>query len=412
MKCPSFPLADSSHNYYDDVERRTPHDHPPQVRRAAQSAGPLCGRARAAAGEPRLRSGLHRPHDLHRLDRGEGWHDAKLQPYGPLVLDPATSVFHYAQELFEGLKAYRQPNGSIVAFRPYANAARFNQSAQRMAMPELPEETFVESLELLVQTDRDWVPTAEGHSLYLRPFMIATQQALGVNHPSRNYKYMVIASPAASYFTGGLKPVSVWLSTEYTRAAPGGTGFAKCGGNYAAAFVAQRQAVEEGCDQVVWLDAFEHRWVEEMGGMNLFFVFGDRLVTPALTGTLLPGITRDSILSLAERAGIQGGGGQDLHRGVAGGLRVRRAHRGLRLRHRRRRHPRRLRQGRRPELDRRRRHARSGHDEDPRGARGHPVRQPPRHPPLDPQDLLTVAAPARLSPGGGRCAVGTCAGQG
>lgn len=221
------------------------------------------------------------------------------------MLDPATSVFHYAQELFEGLKAYRQPNGSIVAFRPYANAARFNQSAQRMAMPELPEETFVESLELLVQTDRDWVPTAEGHSLYLRPFMIATQQALGVNHPSRNYKYMVIASPAASYFTGGLKPVSVWLSTEYTRAAPGGTGFAKCGGNYAAAFVAQREAVEEGCDQVVWLDAFEHRWVEEMGGMNLFFVFGDRLVTPALTGTLLPGITRDSILSLAGELGYK-----------------------------------------------------------------------------------------------------------
>ncbi|MEU6409851.1 branched-chain amino acid aminotransferase [Microbispora sp. NPDC046933] len=234
---------------------------------------------------------------------GEGWHDAKLQPYGPLVLDPATSVFHYGQELFEGLKAYRQSNGSIAAFRPYANATRFNQSALRMAMPELPEEAFVESLELLVQTDRDWVPTTEGHSLYLRPFMIATQPALGVNHPSRSYKYMVIASPAASYFTGGLKPVSVWLSTEYTRAAPGGTGFAKCGGNYAAAFVAQRQAVEEGCDQVVWLDAFEHRWVEEMGGMNLFFVFGDRLVTPALTGTLLPGITRDSILSLAGELG-------------------------------------------------------------------------------------------------------------
>ncbi|WP_405086766.1 branched-chain amino acid aminotransferase [Microbispora sp. NBC_01389] len=234
---------------------------------------------------------------------GAGWHDARLQPYGPLVLDPATAVFHYAQELFEGLKAYRQSNGSIVAFRPYANAARFNQSAARMAMPALPEETFVESLELLVQTDREWVPTTEGHSLYLRPFMIATQTALGVNHPSQNYTFMVIASPAASYFTGGLKPVSVWLSTEYTRAAPGGTGFAKCGGNYAAAFVAQRQAVEEGCDQVVWLDAFEHRWVEEMGGMNLFFVFGDRLVTPSLTGTLLPGITRDSILSLAGELG-------------------------------------------------------------------------------------------------------------
>ncbi|GAB1822040.1 branched-chain amino acid aminotransferase [Herbidospora sp. RD11066] len=235
---------------------------------------------------------------------GVGWHDARLEPYGPLVLDPATSVFHYAQELFEGLKAYRQANGSIVAFRPYANAARFNASAARMAMPELPEDTFVESLELLVQTDRDWVPTAEGHSLYLRPFMIATQAGLGVNYPSKSYRYMVIASPAASYFAGGVKPVSVWLSTEYTRAAPGGTGFAKCGGNYAAAFVAQRQAVAEGCDQVVWLDAVEHRYVEEMGGMNLFFVFGDRLFTPALTGTLLPGITRDSILTFAADLGL------------------------------------------------------------------------------------------------------------
>ncbi|WP_425503736.1 branched-chain amino acid aminotransferase [Sphaerisporangium rubeum] len=236
---------------------------------------------------------------------GRGWHDARLTPYGPLTLDPATSVFHYAQELFEGLKAYRQAGGSIVTFRPYSNAARFNQSAARMAMPELPEDVFVESLELLVQKDREWVPTTEGHSLYLRPFMIATQPALGVNYPSRTYRFMVIASPAGAYFTGGVKPVSVWLSRDYTRAAPGGTGFAKCGGNYAAAFVAQRQAVENGCDQVVWLDAFEHRYVEEMGGMNLFFVYGDRLLTPALTGTLLPGITRDSVLTLAADLGLK-----------------------------------------------------------------------------------------------------------
>ncbi|MFI6919633.1 branched-chain amino acid aminotransferase [Nonomuraea spiralis] len=236
---------------------------------------------------------------------GEGWHDAKLLPYGPLTLDPATSVFHYAQELFEGLKAYRQISGSIVTFRPYANAARFNRSAERMAMPELPEEAFVESLELLVGADKEWVPTTEGHSLYLRPFMIATQAGLGVNYPSKTYKYMVIASPAASYFSGGIKPVSVWLSTDYTRAAPGGTGFAKCGGNYAAAFVAQREAVENGCDQVVWLDAHKHEYVEEMGGMNLFFVFGNKLVTPALTGTLLPGITRDSILELADDLGLE-----------------------------------------------------------------------------------------------------------
>ncbi|MGI5492207.1 branched-chain amino acid aminotransferase [Microtetraspora malaysiensis] len=236
---------------------------------------------------------------------GRGWHDARLEPYGPLSLDPATAVLHYAQELFEGLKAYRQASGSIVSFRPHANAARFNRSAQRMAMPELPEETFVESLEVLVQADKEWVPTTEGHSLYLRPFIIATQVGLGVNYPSKSFRYMVIASPAASYFSGGIKPVSVWLSTDYTRAAPGGTGFAKCGGNYAAAFVAQREAVEQGCDQVVWLDAHEHRYVEEMGGMNIFFVYGDRLLTPALTGTLLPGVTRDSILTFAADLGLK-----------------------------------------------------------------------------------------------------------
>jgi branched-chain amino acid aminotransferase len=243
-----------------------------------------------------------------RWEEGRGWHDARLQPYGPLSLDPSTAVFHYAQELFEGLKAYRQADGSIVTFRPQANAARFNRSCRRMAMPELPEDAFVRSLELLVETDKDWVPTAEGHSLYLRPFMIATQRGLGVNHPSSSYQFIVIASPSAAYFTGGVRPVSVWLSRDYTRAAPGGTGEAKCGGNYAAAFVAQRQAVEEGCDQVVWLDAKEHEWVEEMGGMNLFFVYGRgadaRVMTPALTGTLLPGVTRDSLLKLAPDLGI------------------------------------------------------------------------------------------------------------
>jgi branched-chain amino acid aminotransferase len=241
-------------------------------------------------------------------DTEHGWHDAQLKPYGPLSLDPATKVFHYAQELFEGLKAYRQPDGSIVTFRPHANAARFNRSCERMAMPPLPEELFVRSLELLVTTDRDWVPTKAGHSLYLRPFIIATETGMGVNSPSSKYLFIVIASPSTAYFSGGVKPVSVWLSEDYTRAAQGGTGFAKCGGNYAAAFLAQSQAVQEGCDQVVWLDAVEHRWVEEMGGMNLFFVQGSgpeaRLLTPALTGTLLPGITRDSLLKLAPDLGI------------------------------------------------------------------------------------------------------------
>ena len=246
-----------------------------------------------------------------RWSAGDGWHDARLEPYGPFTLDPATSVLHYSQEFFEGLKAYRQDNGSIAMFRPDANAARFNSSARRMAMPELPEETFIRALELLVAQDREWVPAGEGNSLYLRPFMIATQRGLGVNHPSNEYLFCVIASPAASYFSGGVKPVTVWLSEDYTRAAPGGTGAVKAGGNYAAAFVAQQQAVDQGCDQVVWLDAAEHRWVEEMGGMNLFFVFdaaggeGPQIMTPALTGTLLPGITRDSLLRLAPELGIK-----------------------------------------------------------------------------------------------------------
>ncbi len=204
-----------------------------------------------------------------------GWHDARLEPYGPFTLDPATSVFHYAQEIFEGLKAYRTRGGEIVAFRPQANAARFNRSAARMAMPELPPGLFLRSLEVLVGQDRDWVPTAPEHSLYLRPFMIATQRGLGVNRPSGSYIFAVIASPAASYFRDGVQPVTVWLS---------------------------------GCDQVVWLDAAQHSWVEEMGGMNLFFVYGSgpqaRLVTPALTGTLLPGITRDTLLKLGPDLGV------------------------------------------------------------------------------------------------------------
>jgi branched-chain amino acid aminotransferase len=238
----------------------------------------------------------------------DGWHDGRLEPYGPLILDPATSVFHYAQEIFEGMKAYRQAGGPIVVFRPQANAARFNRSAARLAMPELPEAEFLRALELLVTQDREWVPSAEGHSLYLRPFMIATQRGLGVNRPSSSYLFTVIASPAAAYFRGGVQPVSVWLSEDYTRAAPGGTGEAKCGGNYAAAFAGQIQAVNSGCDQVVWLDAVERRWVEEMGGMNLFFVYGAgsqaRIMTPALTGTMLPGITRDSLLALGPDLGF------------------------------------------------------------------------------------------------------------
>jgi branched-chain amino acid aminotransferase len=212
-------------------------------------------------------------------------------------------VLHYGQEIFEGLKAYRQPDGSIASFRPDQNAARFIRSAQRLGMAELPAEVFLESIKQIVAIDGDWVPSNDDESLYLRPFLLATEVGLGVNKPSAEYAYLLIASPAGAYFAGGVKPVKVWLSTEYTRAAPGGTGEAKCGGNYAAAFVAQAHATSQGCDQVVWLDAAEHRWVEEMGGMNLYFVYGSgptaRIVTPALTGTLLPGVTRDSLLTLA-----------------------------------------------------------------------------------------------------------------
>jgi branched-chain amino acid aminotransferase len=244
-----------------------------------------------------------------RYSAEQGWHDAAVGPYAPFSLDPATSVLHYGQAIFEGLKAYRQADGSIASFRPDANAARFQSSAERLAMPRLPEEIFLESLRQLIAVDERWVPTKRGESLYLRPFMISTEAGLGVNRPANDYLYSLIASPAGMYFAGGVKPVSVWLSTEYVRAAPGGTGFVKCAGNYAASFVAQAQAVEKGCDQVVWLDAIERRWVEEMGGMNLFFVFGSgadaRVVTPELSGSLLPGVTRKSLLQLASDFGHQ-----------------------------------------------------------------------------------------------------------
>ncbi len=241
-----------------------------------------------------------------RWSAESGWHDAELVPYGPLELDPAVMVLHYGQAIFEGLKAYRHPDGSVALFRPLENARRFQRSARRLAMPELPEGLFLAAIEALVRQDRAWVPTGVDQSLYLRPFMFATEVGLGVR-PSDSYLFLLIASPAGAYFRGGVRPVTVWLSEEFSRAAPGGTGEAKCAGNYAASLVAQAAAAEQGCDQVVWLDAVEHRWVEEMGGMNLYFVQGSgssaRLLTPGLTGTLLPGVTRDSLLQLAADLG-------------------------------------------------------------------------------------------------------------
>jgi len=235
-----------------------------------------------------------------------GWHDARVTAYGPLSLDPSAAVLHYAQEIFEGMKAYRHADGSVWTFRPEVNAARFARSARRLALPELSETDFIASLRALVATDEKWVPAGNGgeDSLYLRPFMFASESFLGVR-PAAVVTYCVIASPAGPYFAGGLKPVSIWLSTDYTRAAPGGTGEAKCGGNYAASLAAQVQGSANGCDQVAFLDAVERKWVEELGGMNLFFVHRDgTLVTPELTGTILQGVTRSSIVELAADLGL------------------------------------------------------------------------------------------------------------
>lgn len=236
----------------------------------------------------------------------KGWHDATVSAYAPFTLDPAAAILHYAQSIFEGLKAYRHPDHSVATFRPEANAERFARSARRLAMPEFPQDAFVAACDALVSIDSDWVPSEPGMSLYLRPFMFASEAFLGVR-PSKEYIFCVIASPAAGYFSGGASGVSVYATEDYVRAAPGGTGEAKCGGNYAASLLAQQQAAAEGCDQVVWLDAIEHKYVEEMGGMNLFFVYGEgetaELVTPELTGTLLPGITRKSLVQAASDFG-------------------------------------------------------------------------------------------------------------
>jgi branched-chain amino acid aminotransferase len=241
-----------------------------------------------------------------RYRAGQGWYDARLTAYAPLQLDPSAATLHYAQSIFEGLKAYAQPDGTVATFRPEANAARFVRGAKRLAMPPVPEEAFLAAVDALVDADRDWVPTSTDQTLYLRPYQMACEPFLGVR-PAHEYLFLVIASPAGPYFPRGVQPVSVYLSEDYIRAGRGGTGDIKCAGNYAASLLAQEQAIAAGCDQVVWLDAHEKRYVEEMGGMNLFFVLGSgddaELVTPELTGTLLPGITRDSLIALAEEMG-------------------------------------------------------------------------------------------------------------
>ena len=234
-----------------------------------------------------------------------GWHAGRIEPYGPLSLDPATAVLHYAQETFEGMKAYRHEDGSIWSFRPEENAARMERSSHRLALPVLPVDDFVAAVDALVTVDQRWVPDNEGEkSLYVRPFMFASEAFLGVR-PAQHVTFMVIASPAGAYFKGGVRPVTLWLSEEYTRAGRGGMGAAKTGGNYASSLLPQREAIEQGCDQVVFLDSQELRYVEELGGMNMYFVHADgRIVTPE-TGTILEGITRASIIELAGKMGLQ-----------------------------------------------------------------------------------------------------------
>ena len=235
--------------------------------------------------------------------REQGWHDPQVLPYGPIQMDPAASVLHYGQEIFEGIKAYRHPNGDIVTFRPEANARRLNESARRLALPELPEELFVQALEELVRVDADWVPSGKDQTLYIRPFMIADESFLGVR-AAEKARFMVIASPAGPYFSGGVKPVSIWLSEHMARAGEGGTGAAKCGGNYAASLLPTRVAQQHGCAQVLFTDARTEDQIDELGGMNLFLVRADgTLVTPALNGNILDGVTRRSIIELARDRG-------------------------------------------------------------------------------------------------------------
>lgn len=272
----------------------TPSAHPlSDAERAARMVNPAFGR-------------IFTDHMVVIPYRDGKWQQGELKAYGPLTLDPSASSLHYGQAIFEGYKAFAQPDGSIKTFRPEQNAERFNRSAARLAMPAIPVELFLEAGDALIAQDRNWVPKNTGESLYMRPLMIATDPYLGVR-PSEEYLFVLFASPAGAYFPKGVKPVTVWISEDFVRAAPGGTGEAKCAGNYAASLMAQSQAQEKGCDQVVWLDAVHREFIEEMGGMNLFFVYKDgekiTVVTPELTGTLLPGITRRSLLEMAKDLG-------------------------------------------------------------------------------------------------------------
>ena len=236
---------------------------------------------------------------------GKGWHDARIVPYGPLTLDPACMVFHYAQEMFEGLKAYRTPNGDVQLFRPDKNIERMNNTNERLCIPKLEPSDVLDAIKALVATEEEWVPSVDGTSLYIRPFIIATDVQLGV-HPSHTYKFMIILSPVGSYYPEGIKPVKIFVENEYVRAVKGGTGFAKVGGNYACSLIGQKKAEEMGYSQVLWLDGIEHKYIDEVGAMNVFFVIDGKVITPSLAeGSILPGVTRNSCIKLLSDMGYE-----------------------------------------------------------------------------------------------------------
>ena len=234
----------------------------------------------------------------------KGWHDARIVPFGDLSLSPASMVFHYGQEMFEGLKAYKGEDGTVRLFRPDMNAKRTNDTNKRLCIPELPEDMFVEAVKAIVDVDKDWIPTAPGTSLYIRPFIIATDAFLGVA-PSDSYLFMILLAPSGAYYASGLSPVGIWIEDDYVRAVRGGMGFAKTGGNYAASLAAQVKAHEDGYSQVLWLDGVERKYVEEVGAMNIFFKINGKIVTPMLNGSILPGITRNSVIHICKDWGYE-----------------------------------------------------------------------------------------------------------
>jgi len=237
----------------------------------------------------------------------KGWHDGRIVPHGPIELDPAAAVLHYSQTMFEGLKAYRAPDGRVLLFRPYKNAERTVATLDRMVMPYLDPELFVAAIKTLVKTEEDWIPRKEGTSLYIRPVIFADEAFLGV-HPAHHYKFIIICSPVGAYYSGGdggLTPTSIFVEEQYVRAVLGGTGYAKVGGNYAASLKAQKLAADRGCEQVLWLDAIEHKYVEEIGTSNAFFVIDDEVITAPLLGTILPGVTRSSVIELLKHRGTK-----------------------------------------------------------------------------------------------------------